>query len=72
MGNAVAVLVMVLAMVVGFGDVAKAETASRAAETLAHIEDVGVTIGGIYVQVEYIPCLLADDAIWFEDGSAIC
>lgn len=67
-----AVLVIVLAMIVGFGDRARAEVGSRAQETLAHIEDVGITWQGRHVQTEYIPCLLSQDAIWFEDGSAIC
>lgn len=67
-----AVLVVVLSLIVGFGDLARAEFRSQAEETLAHIEDAGIVWQGRFVQPEYVHCLIAQEAIWFEDGSAIC
>ena len=67
-----AILVMVLALGVGFGDRVRAETSTRWGELISHTEDAGITWQGKFVQTEYIPCLFVQDAIWFEDGSAVC
>lgn len=72
--------VLVFAGVVGAAEPAEGTgvrdpfaTMRMAAEVaMQRVANGGIIWEGHWVQSEYVPCILDHDAVWFEDGSAIC